>query len=146
MRYVKKTKQFKSNEDIFFYTMNKIAKGKSIKKLRQKAWDLQSEYIRRTENRCFTCGVEKKWKEFDAGHFKHKDCMDFVRKNIHCQCFHCNRMRHGNLDIYADKLEGLYGFGIIQELNKMADKIKYWKVKELEEIIEFYQSKLKELQ
>jgi hypothetical protein len=128
--------------------MNKkrrLPKEKSIKKLKKKLWDLQSEYIRRTEKKCFTCGKKKNWKELQAGHFIHKDCLDFERKNIHAQCVGCNHFRSGNRIIYAEKLEELYGFGIIQELRKLGDKIKKWKVSELEEKIEFLKQELNKL-
>ncbi len=39
----------------------------SLKALRKKAWDLQSQYIRRlARGVCFTCGDHRKWKEVFA--------------------------------------------------------------------------------
>lgn len=124
----------------------KIKKEKSIKALRNKAWILFSSYIRQKEKGlCFTCGKKDEWKSMNAGHFVHKDCLDYNEKNVHCQCPGCNQYKSGNLVNYAIHLEKIYGFGIVQELKKEGDKIKYWKIKELEETIETYKNKLKEL-
>jgi len=50
----------------------------SLKSLRTKAWKLQSEYIRRSEHGiCYTCGMRDKWQNQQAGHYIHKDCLDF---------------------------------------------------------------------
>ena len=118
--------------------MAKGKKYKSITKLRKKAWKVFSKYIRRKEKECFTCGVIKDWREMHAGHFIHKDCLDFDERNVHAQCKRCNCFLSGNLINYAIKLEKVYGQGIIQELKRQGDKIKKWKVAELEEIIEKY--------
>jgi hypothetical protein len=121
-------------------------KEKSLKKSRKKLWDIQSIYVRRKEKGiCFTCEVKKNWKEQDAGHFIHKDCLDFDERNIHCQCHGCNRWHHGNLIVFAMKLEKLFGYGIIQELKHLGDQIKIWKVSELEEKITYYKNKIREL-
>ncbi len=118
-------------------------KEKSITKLRKKAWKLQSMYIRQKEKgKCFTCGDQRDWKEQQAGHFVHRDSVDFDLRNIHCQCVHCNKWLHGNLINYAIKLERIYGHGIIEELKRKGDQIKKWKVKELEDLIEFYKNEL----
>jgi len=117
----------------------------SITKLRKKAWKLQSEYIRRKEKGvCFTCGDKRNWKEQQAGHFVHGHNMDFVKENIHCQCVHCNKWLHGNLINYAIKLEKKYGYGIVQKLKRQGDKIKRYKVKELQAIIDKYKKLLEE--
>ena len=115
-------------------------------RLRDKAWDLQSKYIRQKENGvCFTCGVKKDWKEQQAGHFVHGHCMDFIEENIHCQCPKCNTYLSGNLIPYAINLEKKYGYGIIQKLRRKGNEIKKYKIKELEDLIERYKKKLKEL-
>ncbi len=117
-----------------------------IPKLRREVWDLMSELVRREEKgRCYTCGIVKDWKEQDCGHFIHKDCMDFVRENLHCQCAKCNRFLHGNLIQYAIELEKQYGAGIIQRLKKQGDQIHRWKVSELEKLKQDCNSVIKEL-
>jgi len=121
-------------------------KPKSKTKLRSKLWKLFSEYVRRKERGiCYTCGKRDEWKYMQAGHFVHRDCLDYNEKNIHCQCVGCNKWRHGNLVEYADRLERDYGPGVIQELKKLGNEIKIWKISELESMIEEYKIKLKKL-
>ena len=118
-------------------------KHKSTRLLRKKLWDIFSRYIRLKEGGvCFTCGVKRSIKKMYAGHFVHKDCLDFDERNIHVQCRACNLFRRGNLTIYAEKLEAKYGYGIIQELNRLGDQTRQFKVKELEEMIKVYKNKL----
>ena len=112
-------------------------------RLRDKAWRLCSEYIRkRDKGICFTCGLEGT----QAGHFKHgKNCERYFDEyNIHCQCRRCNLFLSGNLAVYLRKLQQKYGIKKADELLK-ENKTKRWRVKELEEIIKYYQDKLDNL-
>ena len=116
------------------------------RRLKQRAWDLQSELIRRSEGgKCFTCDIIKPWKEMQAGHYIHKECLDFNRKNIHCQCVGCNKWRSGNREEYALRLEKKYGYGILQELKTASYEDKYWKVAELKELIEQLKAEINEI-
>jgi hypothetical protein len=123
----------------------RLPKEKSPTKLKKELWKIQSIYIRRKEGKCFTCGKKYPWKLLQAGHFEHKDCLDFETKNIHAQCVRCNKHLSGNLGAYAEHLEELYGFGVVQEIRGQRDKIKRWKVSELEEKINFYKEAIKKL-
>ena len=70
----------------------------TISKLKKKLDVLFSQYIRRRNAdhlgrvKCFTCGVEKHWKEQQAGHFQsrshHSTRWDEV--NVQVQCPKCN--------------------------------------------------------
>jgi len=118
----------------------------SLKSLRKKAWKLQSEYIRRRERGvCFTCGDTRDWKEQQAGHYIHKDCLDYHPINIHCQCVACNKWRHGNSGIYAEKLIKLFGEEKVEKLRELANKNRKFTALELEELIEGYQEAIKDL-
>jgi len=111
--------------------------------LRSKAWDVFSLFVRTDEGFvCYTCGKKLTRATSNAGHYEHVNCLDFERKNIHCQCVHCNRYMSGNRNAYAIHLEKDYGYGILQELSKLKDKIHYFKVSELEAIIKKYASKI----
>ena len=117
-----------------------------LKSLHKKAWKLMSEYTRRYEKGiCFTCGKRKNWKEQNAGHYIHKDCLDFDFINIHCQCVHCNKFLSGNLGIYAERLISEYGEPAITELRTRSQTIKKFTISELENIITNLLTKLKEL-
>ena len=121
-------------------------KHPSTKVLHKKAWKLQSEYIRRlADGICFTCGDKRNWKEQQAGHYIHKDCLDFDILNINCQCVRCNKWLHGNSGVYAERLIAEYGEGAVNELRVRAEKIKKFTVEELEKIISVYSSRLKEM-
>lgn len=82
---------------------------KSYRTIHKKAWKLMSEYVRRRDKGiCITCGKKDHWKNMQAGHFVHKDCMDFIFENINCQCAQCNKWKHGELGIYSVKLNHKY--------------------------------------
>jgi len=127
-------------------SMRKKIKHISLKSLKKKAWDLQSEYIRRSERGiCFTCRNKRNWKGQQAGHYIHKNCLDFDPINIHCQCVRCNKWLSGNTGIYAERLIAEYGEKTITELRQKANKIKKFTISELKELILSYKQKLKEL-
>lgn len=56
-----------------------------------------------------------------AGHWLHGDNPGtwINDKNVHLQCSGCNTYRDGARDIYALRLEEIYGHGILQELEKL---------------------------
>lgn len=103
------------------------SKIRSLVKLKKDLWKLLSELVRREELACFTCDKEGDWKNDDGGHYYHGKkfpVLYFDRRNVHRQCTGCNRYRNGNLTVYANRLENLYGYGILQELDKLHREIK----------------------
>lgn len=126
--------------------MKKKIKHISLKSLRKQAWKLQSEWIRRSEKGiCFTCGVHQNWKEMETGHYIHKNCLDFVLMNLHCQCTRCNRFLHGNLGVYAERMIAEFGENAVAELRTLAGKEKKYNIFELEGLISCYKQRLKEM-
>jgi len=92
-------------------------KQRSIKGLRNAAWVLMSEFVRRRDRGiCFTCGDRRDWKQQQAGHFVHKNSLDFDERNVNCQCARCNKWLHGNLTVYAMRLMEKYGKEIVNDL------------------------------
>ena len=90
------------------------------------AWPMMSRYVRMRDDGkgCVTCGNKKdrRWQEMEAGHFKHAgkcNPVSYDPRNINSQCHSCNGEGSGRGDVYAEKLEEMYGFGIIQELVAM---------------------------
>ena len=88
-------------------------KKPSLKRLKNKAWKLVSEYIRRKDadeggtTRCFTCEKAIHWKyEAQAGHAiggRHNAVLldvDILRP----QCVACNVFKRGNYPIFTTKL------------------------------------------
>jgi len=119
-----------------------------IKKLKKKAWDLCSKYVRQRDlGRCITCGDIRDWKEQNAGHFMHGSTTPIYldERNVNCQCVKCNKWLGGNLDVYAMVLIRKYGRGIIEKLVQQKYIIKKFKVGELQEIIDKYTQKIKKL-
>jgi hypothetical protein len=97
--------------------------SKSMVELGKIAWKLMSKYIRtRDLNKgCITCGKAfTKIGDMDAGHFKHAaktNPVSYDERNINGQCpATCNRLGHGKLDVYAEKLVEMYGGDVLAEL------------------------------
>jgi len=80
--------------------------------------------------------MRDKWQNQQAGHYIHKDCLDFDSVNIHCQCPRCNKWLHGNSGIYAERLIAEYGEQTIAELRVRSEQVKKFTIIEIEDIIE----------
>lgn len=123
----------------------------SKKALHKKAWALISEYVRRSAANehgivlCYTCGRPHIWTDIDCGHYIHKDCLDFDLVNLKAQCSFCNRRKHGNSGVFAERLIAEYGEQAIIELRTRSEQIKKFTITELQELIETYKQKLKEM-
>jgi hypothetical protein len=123
-------------------------KPASLKSLRKKAWALQSEYVRRSENGiCYTCGSHNEWKNTQCGHYIHGNWMDFILMNLHCQCIGCNHFKSGNGTIYAERMIAEYGEQAVAELRTWSqqNKNKKYNIFELEELIAKYKALLAEM-
>jgi hypothetical protein len=125
----------------------------TISKLKQKLDKLFSEYIRRRNVdhldrvKCFTCGVEKHWKEQQAGHFQsrshHSTRWDEV--NVQVQCVKCNMFRQGEQYKFGIYLDQTFGEGTAEELEQRAKTIVKLNRVDYEEAIEHYKQKIREL-
>ena len=126
----------------------KKVKHKSIKSLRKKAWKLKSEYVRRkADGKWFTCDDKRPWKEQQAGHYIHKDCLDYDEIGIQCQCVRCNKWLSGNQVIYDEMLIRKYEIKAVEKLRERANQsFKKWTVGELELRIEDLQKKRQSIQ
>ena len=123
---------------------------KSTKTLHNKAWKLQSEWIRRKDANldgnvyCYTCDKAMHWKESHAGHFKHGK-LDFDDRNLKVQCPGCNTYRDGRLDVYALRLLKDYGKKWILKLESDALQTTPYTWSQLQEIIIELKLKLSKL-
>lgn len=106
----------------------------SLKNLRKKAWRTISKYVRNRDKRCVTCTN----KSSQAGHFIHKDCLDFDERNINGQCKVCNLYLDGNMIAYNVYMLKKHGQEVMDELRVLGNKTKKFTRNELEEIIEKY--------
>ena len=125
----------------------------TISKLKKKLDYLFSQYIRiRNADhlgrvKCFTCGVEKHWKEQQAGHFQsrshHSTRWDEV--NVQVQCVKCNMFRQGEQYKFGMYLDQRFGEGTAEELEIRSKTIVKLNRVDYEEAIESYKQKIKEL-
>jgi len=125
----------------------------TISKLKKKLDVLFSHYIRRRNAdhlgrvKCFTCGVEKHWKEQQAGHFQSRshDSTRWDEVNVQVQCVKCNMFRQGEQYKFGLYLDDRFGDGTAEELENRAKTIVKLNRVDYEEAIERYKQKIKEL-
>lgn len=115
---------------------------------KKKLWKIFSQFIRlRDRATCITCGKIGEFGEMHAGHYVPASvgglALYFHEKNVHCQCPGCNLFRHGNLSVYALKLQKKYGDGILRELELERQKIT--KNFPFEKLIEDYTKRIEKL-
>ena len=125
----------------------------TISKLKKKLDSLFSQYtrLRNVDHlgrvKCFTCGVEKHWKEQQAGHFQsrshHSTRWDEV--NVQVQCVKCNMFRQGEQYKFGMYLDQKYGEGTAEELEIRSKTIVKLNRTDYEEAIKRYKQKIKEL-
>ena len=85
----------------------------------------------------------------DAGHYVNAGSspppLYFDERNVHCQCTSCNRFKHGNLAVYALRLQQKYGNKILEELEAMRNRGGKWSEWTYKIKTDEYKQKLKEL-
>jgi hypothetical protein len=123
------------------------------KKLLKDIDEARRQYIRKRDGKeeytpCISCEA---WStNLDVGHYW-KRGHDFNtelggdERNVNLQCVPCNSYKNGNIQGYTIGLIRKYGSEVIEELNEKKKKHKYWKITELEELLEYYKNKLQEL-
>jgi len=118
---------------------------KSIKQLKDQCWKLCSEYIRKREDRCFTCDSTEN--NCQAGHWKHghTKLTFFEPDNIHRQCRRCNLYLSGNEVEYTLRMIKRYGWDRVEELDKLSKNGKVHTRQDIIKWIKYYQDKIKEL-
>jgi len=92
---------------------------------------------------CYTCGENKHYKEMQAGHYikRSRKMLKFDERNVRPQCQRCNLFLDGNQDAFAVRLEQEYGYGILQELDKVKWQEKRFTRKELLDLSDKYEQK-----
>jgi 5-methylcytosine-specific restriction endonuclease McrA len=127
----------------------KTEKKKTYAQLKKKLDEVFSIFIRkRDKGKCFTCYRIFEWKQTDAGHFINRSHLAtrWDERNVHAQCWGCNRFRNGKKEDYAVHLEQLHGHGILQELQKLRDTGDKPKYIDLINLIEYYKLKIEKLE
>lgn len=108
----------------------------SLKTLRNRAWQLLSQIIRRSSANlhgqavCYTCGRVAPWQELDCGHAipGRRNRVLLEEKILRVQCKRCNIFLSGNYSRFIPKLIreiGLEEYERIEEESRKAHKITY---------------------
>ena len=133
--------------------MNKTEmKRKTIPQLKKIAWDLLSKIVRLTYSdgntcTCYTCGKLMFWKEAQAGHAipGRTGAVLLMEEIIRPQCCGCNIFGRGQHHIFTTKLIDENGMDWWKRKLVESKKIRKWDRVELEETIEKFKQRLKEL-
>ncbi len=126
----------------------------TITKLKKKLDALVSECVRRRAAdfsgmaQCVTCPTLKPWKEMQCGHYVSRSHLS-VRwdlRNCHVQCFVCNMKfngcKAGNYPMFSKYLIEQNGVDWLLQLIKDGEKIKQWKLQDLQNEIEHFKELL----
>jgi len=94
---------------------------------------------------CISCGC-KLPEKYDAGHFHSvgsSPSLRFDERNVHAQCVHCNRDKHGNLHEYRIGLIQRVGMDVVNDLEQKRHVPLRLNKPEIIEMINEYKSKVK---
>ena len=134
--------------------MNK-KKSPTLRALKNKAWKLCSEYVRRKGADaggfvgCYTCGAPLHWKlEAQAGHAigGRNNAVLLDVDILRPQCVACNVFRRGNYPVFTAKLIREHGLEWFEQKLINARQIVKLTRADYEAMIEEFKTKLKELE
>lgn len=119
------------------------------KQLFKKIDEARREYIRKRDAdfsgfvKCISCTVVRPVDEMDCGHYYSRvhdwsSLLGGDEKNVNLQCVPCNSFKRGNPRGYVIGLIKKYGKDVIIELHKKKNISKYWKIKELQELLDYF--------
>jgi hypothetical protein len=123
------------------------------KKLTKKLDEVYSQYIRLSYAddmgmvKCSTCPKTAHWKEMQNGHYETRGDRPtrWLDKNCHPQCVGCNVFKKGNYPAYSRFMISKYGVEVLDELAELAKSQIKVPTYELQEKIDFYTLKVKEM-
>jgi hypothetical protein len=128
--------------------MKKLTRSKLIKKL-DKVFSLyiRLRFAKNEIAQCFTCGKKDHYKRLQCGHFQSRKYYSTRYDEINCQvqCAGCNVFRYGEQFIFGKNLDLEYGSGCSESLYYKAKQIKKYTTSDIEELINKYNSLIKEL-
>ena len=129
--------------------MKKASRSKTVKKLDT----IFSIYIRRrfaVEDvaECFTCGVQRHYKELQCGHFQSRKnyATRWDPDNCRVQCYACNCMKYGEQYKFGLKLDKDHGKGLAESLLQKSKTTVKYSNDDLESLINLYNKLLIDLQ
>lgn len=112
-----------------------------------------SEYIRLNYSddwgfcECVNCGKRKYWKSMDAGHFysRRNKSIRWDEMNVFPECVYCNRFSTDAPAGYFMFMLKTYGEEKMQELTDRKNQARKWTKDELQELIDIYTERVKQL-
>lgn len=130
-----------------------MAKKRKRGKLVQELDRLFSLYVRHSNANldglveCATCSVVKPVKQMQNGHFmsRGKYATRWEEKNTAPQCKKCNLFNQGEQYKMAQYLDGRWGEGTADEMVRLSNTTVKFADFELQEMIDHYKEKLKDL-
>ncbi len=136
----------------------KVKNKPTLSSIKKKAWIIFSKYIRVRDciqttgcasfGLCVTCDKRYHIKLLQAGHFisgGHNANL-FSEKGTHAQCYNCNVNLRGNLLEYRRRIISMYGVRYDEELEKQSKVAMKLTISDLQDVINFYTRKIKELE
>ena len=129
-------------------------KKPTLRSLKNKCWKLFSEYVRRKDadeggtNECYTCGQLSHWKELQCGHAipgRHNAVL-FDEEICRPQCPRDNVWMGGRYEVFAAKLIRENGLEWFESKLAGARQVVKYTRSDLEDLIETYKQKIKELE
>ena len=101
--------------------------------------------IRDQDRGCVSCGTTLEGKKFDAGHFYPTTYQGirFDERNVHGQCVHCNRDKHGNIHEYRKRITDRITEEDLIWLDDHRHVCVKMTIPELKELIIIYKEKVK---
>jgi hypothetical protein len=131
---------------------NKKAVLESIKSHSKWLNDLQKVFnhyirLRDADKPCISCNRPLKGK-FDAGHCFSVGAYPNLRyneDNVHGQCVHCNRHKHGNINEYIKNLPFRIGANEFETLQSLRNSPLKLSISDIKERIDYYKLKVKTL-
>jgi len=125
----------------------------TVSRAKKKAWDWLSKYIRmkfadeQGYVSCVTCGLTRKWKDMQAGHFVARaqgNATYLLEENVHPQCYRCNMNLGGNGPEYTPYMVSMYGQEGVDELRRLSKTTRKFNVAELLEMADYFKYLAKE--
>ncbi len=107
-----------------------------------------SIFIRNRDHHvCFTCGKQLETNQSQCGHYQSRSYKNtrWDEDNCSCQCVKCNVFMKGNYPAYSLRLVKKYGIGILEDLELRAKQPFKLERSWLNDQIEYYKTKNKEL-
>ena len=133
----------------------------TVSKLKARVWEVFSIYVRLRDclattdsmeyGECITCDGHFAFKELQAGHFRPKKGGNyFSERGVHAQCATCNLFGRNGQEKgmpleYRRQIIKLYGKGVDEELEAEQRQTKKFTIPELEDLLEYYKGKIKEI-